>query len=103
MTYTQSGRIIKMTGGLYTVRLDPSRDSAETPLAGHTVDCRARGNFRHEHTTPLVGDLVSVQYDDTSYDMEEDRITPSIDGTGDGMTLTLLSEKYAVCLFPYLQ
>ena len=82
MTYTQTGRIIKMTGGLYTVRLDPCPHSADNPLAGHTVDCRARGNFRHEHTTPLVGDLVSVQYDDTSYDMEEDRITPSIDGTG---------------------
>lgn len=82
MTYTQTGRIIKMTGGLYTVRLDPCPNSADNPLAGHTVDCRARGNFRHEHTTPLVGDLVSVQYDDTSYDMEEDRITPSIDGTG---------------------
>ena len=82
MTYTQTGRIIKMTGGLYTVRLDPSRDSAETPLAGHTVDCRARGNFRHEHTTPLVGDLVLVQYDDTSYVKEEGTVTPSTDGTG---------------------
>lgn len=82
MTYTQTGRIIKMTGGLYTVRLDVSPNPAGNPLAGHTVDCRARGNFRHEHTTPLVGDLVSVQYDDTSYLCEEGTVTPSADGTG---------------------
>ncbi len=82
MTYTQTGRIIKMTGGLYTVRLDASPSPAENPLAGHTVDCRARGNFRHEHTTPLVGDLVSVQYDDTSYLYGEGTIAPSTDGTG---------------------
>ena len=82
MTYTQTGRIIKMTGGLYTVRLAPCSTPAENPLAGHTVDCRARGNFRYEHTTPLVGDLVTVQYDDTSYNMENDEVTPSTDGTG---------------------
>ena len=64
MTYTHTGRIIKMTGGLYTVRLDPAgealggtpaetpAESDESPLAGHIVDCRARGNFRHEHTPP---------------------------------------------------
>ncbi len=80
MTYTQTGRIIKMTGGLYTVRLDSH--PADTPLAGHTVDCRARGNFRHEHTTPLVGDLVTVQYDDSSYTNEAGKIIPSADGTG---------------------
>ena len=52
MTYTQSGRIIKMTGGLYTVRLDAHIPPAESPLSGQTVECRARGNFRHEHTPP---------------------------------------------------
>ena len=82
MTYTQTGRIIKITGGLYTVRLDPCKSLSENPLAGHTVDCRARGNFRHEHTTPLVGDLVSVQYDNTSYSAEGNEIIPNADGTG---------------------
>ena len=80
MTYTQSGRIIKMTGGLYTVRLDGGIDGS--PLSGQTVECRARGNFRHEHITPLVGDLVTVFYDDTSYVDWDGRITPCSDRTG---------------------
>ncbi len=80
MTYTQRGRIIKMTGGLYTVRLDAG-DSA-SPLSGLTVECRARGTFRHEQTTPLVGDLVEVQYDDTSFAVADGAVIPSADRTG---------------------
>ena len=80
MTYTQSGRIIKMTGGLYTVRLDS--EISGSPLTGQTVECRARGNFRHEHTTPLVGDLVEVQYDDSSFAQADGKIIPSADRTG---------------------
>ncbi len=79
MTYTQTGRLIKMTGGLYTVRLDPG----EIPLSGQTVECRARGQFRHARMTPLVGDLVTVQYDDTSYETTTDGTSvPSADRTG---------------------
>ena len=36
MTYTQTGRIIKMTGGLYTVRLDAG--ISDSPLTGQTVE-----------------------------------------------------------------
>ncbi len=83
MTYTQSGRIIKMTGGLYTVRLDPARSDDASPLAGQTVECRARGQFRHARTTPLVGDRVTVQYDHTSFETAADGTTvPSADRTG---------------------
>ena len=78
MTYTQTGRIIKMTGGLYTVRLDVG----DTPLSDHVVECRARGNFRHEHISPLVGDRVVVGYDDTSYESKDGEISPSSDRTG---------------------
>ena len=82
MTYTQTGRIIKMTSGLYTVRLDFSVDNA-TPLDGQTVECRARGSFRHEHTSPLVGDRVTVQYDHTSFVTDgEGTAVPSADRTG---------------------
>jgi len=85
MTYTQTGRIIKMTGGLYTVRLDAGgadRGISASPLAGQTVECRARGTFRHEQMTPLVGDLVEVQYDDTSFTETKGVILPSADRTG---------------------
>lgn len=80
MTYTQTGRIIKMTGGLYTVRLDTG--ISDSPLTGQTVECRARGTFRHEQMTPLVGDLVAVQYDDTSFTVSGGIVTPSADRTG---------------------
>ena len=80
MTYTQRGRIIKMTGGLYTVRLDGGQ--SDSPLTGQTVECRARGTFRHEQMTPLVGDLVAVQYDDTSFTLADGVATPSADRTG---------------------
>ncbi len=84
MTYTQQGLIIKMTGGLYTVRLDPAeKETIESPLAGHTVECRARGQFRHARISPLVGDRVVVQYDHTSFLLSEDgQICPSSDRSG---------------------
>ncbi len=83
MTYTATGRIIKMTGGLYTVRLDPPAKEHATPLSGHTVECRARGQFRHARTTPLVGDRVTVQYDHTSYVTAADgTVAPSADRSG---------------------
>lgn len=82
MTYTQNGRIIKMTGGLYTVRLDPVGDSP-SPLADTTVECRARGQFRHARVSPLVGDRVTVQYDHTSFSLGADGIArPSGDRSG---------------------
>ncbi len=80
MTYTQAGRIIKMTGGLYTAKLDPD---GHTPLAGETVECRARGQFRHAKISPLVGDRVTVQYDRTSFVTGTDgRAVPSADRSG---------------------
>ncbi len=81
MTYIQQGRIIKMTGGLYTVRLDPG-DRTVSPLCGATVECRARGQFRHARISPLVGDCVTVQYDHTSFVEREGTICPSADRTG---------------------
>ena len=82
MTYTQNGRIIKMTGGLYTVRLDPAGDSP-SPLADAIVECRARGQFRHARVSPLVGDRVTVQYDHTSFSVGEDGAArPSGDRSG---------------------
>lgn len=46
-----AGRIIRGVGGLYTVLLD----------SGETLLCPARGVFRHEKLTPLVGDRVRLK------------------------------------------
>ena len=46
--------IVRGVGGLYTVREDN----------GQETDCRAKGTFRHDGMTPLVGDRVHVTVDD---------------------------------------
>lgn len=74
MEITIKGRIIKGVGGLYSVLvIDP-----ESPISGETVRCRARGAFRHNNLTPLVGDLVLIsgdtdkkQTDDAGYVIDE--------------------------------
>ena len=50
------GKIIKGVGGLYTVRLDADAEK----IYGRTISCRARGAFRHNNITPLVGDNVKL-------------------------------------------
>ncbi len=62
MNYKTKGKILRGVGGLYTIALE--RDGS--PLGGRTVDCRARGVFRHEGLTPLPGDDVIIGYDDTA-------------------------------------
>ena len=47
----QRGRIIKGIGGFYTVAL----------ADGTHVTCKARGRFRKDGITPMVGDLADVQ------------------------------------------
>ena len=48
-----TGRIVEGVGGLYTVR-------CETEGEIKLISCRAKGSFRHEGITPLVGDNVVV-------------------------------------------
>ena len=50
MEHNETSIIIKGVGGLYTVRRSD----------GSTVACRARGSFRHDGITPLVGDRVTL-------------------------------------------
>lgn len=88
MEYKTKGKIIKGVGGLYSIRLcntETHRTSfgdSPSPLASFTVSCRAKGAFRHEHITPLVGDNVTVAYHDSSFSEENGSIIPSPDGTG---------------------
>ena len=51
------GRIIKGIGGFYDVLCD----------TGETCTCKARGRFRNEGITPMVGDLVEISISETGY------------------------------------
>lgn len=87
MTYTGYGRVIKGVGGLFTVRLFDGdsrlcRDPYEPmPLDGKTVFARGRGVL-HRKGALLVGDLVEVSYDNTSFSDEGGEVIPASDGTG---------------------
>lgn len=50
------GRIIKGIGGFYYVR-----------LGDVTVECKARGKFRNEKISPLIGDIVDIVEKNNSY------------------------------------
>jgi ribosome biogenesis GTPase len=62
---TLEGRIIKGIGGFYYV------DTAEG-----VFECRARGVFRKEKITPLVGDMVKIMVDETSRTGAVEEILP---------------------------
>jgi len=64
------GIITKGTGGLYRVRLASSEGT------GEYADCRARGRFRHDGMSPLVGDDVVVISDLDSAEPVIDDILP---------------------------
>ncbi|MBR3895028.1 MAG: ribosome small subunit-dependent GTPase A [Clostridia bacterium] len=87
MTYTGYGRVIKGVGGLFTVKLFTcgsrlhSEDDTPMPLDGHTVFARGRGVL-HKKGALLVGDLVKVCYDQTSFTSENGEILPAADGSG---------------------
>lgn len=77
MIYRGKGRLIKGVGGLFTVRLS----GGDSPLDGKTVSARGRGTL-HRKGALLVGDLVEVSYDDTSFSRTDGGVIPSADGTG---------------------
>lgn len=91
--YRTHGKILRGLGGLYDIRLMSSEAHATvrategslsetSPLAGHTISCRARGVFRYHKEKPLIGDEVLVSYDDTSFVCREESILPDPNGTG---------------------
>ena len=90
MENTNRGRNIKGVGGLYQVQL---------PDQNIPVACRAKGAFRHENLTPLVGDIVSLEFDPTGdatiSDIEERKnalIRPPLSNL-DYMFVTLAAAK----------
>ncbi len=62
------GIIVKGLGGSYQVKLrhpdaDTLRENGVEPDEGDTIYCRAKGAFRHEKLTLLVGDKVTLRVD----------------------------------------
>lgn len=55
-----TGRIIKAISGFYYVALDDC-----------VVECKARGNFRRQGITPLVGDFAEVTLSDSNHGIVE--------------------------------
>ena len=47
-----NGKIIKIVSNLYSVQVEDE-----------VIECRARGKFRQEEITPLVGDLCKIDYE----------------------------------------
>lgn len=77
----KTGKIIRIISNLYTVLVD-----------GTLYEARARGKFRHESVTPLVGDFVVIDTD-TSYIMEikerkNELLRPSIANVDIGLIVT---------------
>nr|MBQ8890168.1 ribosome small subunit-dependent GTPase A [Clostridia bacterium] len=58
MIYEKKGKVIKGLGGLYEVLLDD----------GERVSCRAKGSLKREEEKVLIGDNVSVSFDDATPD-----------------------------------
>ena len=78
--------MVKGVGGWFTVRMltqvPEGEEPCSGPLDGATVMARGRGALRRQDNTLLVGDLVEVGYDDTSFLTKDEKILPLEDGTG---------------------
>lgn len=88
MTYHSLGRVTRGVGGLFTVRVfDGTSRFYQTqpytpmPLDGLTVTARGRGVL-HRKGALLVGDLVEISYDDTSFSRPDGTVIPAPDGAG---------------------
>lgn len=68
MEMTAKAKILKGIGGLYSVLVL----SPESPFSGQVLRARARGSFRHEHTTPLAGDNVIISLEENAADNSAD-------------------------------
>lgn len=59
---TETGRILSLSGGLYTVKTD-----------NDIIICSAKGSFRKENTSPVAGDLVLVEREKRSTKDENEK------------------------------
>ena len=80
-----NGRIVRIISNLYTVSTN-----------GNTYDCRARGKFRKDKLTPLVGDVVTID-EVNNYILDIDKrknelIRPSVSNVDCGVIVTSVKD-----------
>ncbi len=75
--FVATGRVLKLSGGLFTVRLDAGED----PLSGRRIECRARGSLR-DRGGLLPGDRVEVCYGESSFVAGGEGFVPVSDASG---------------------
>ena len=75
--FVAAGRVLKLSGGLFTVRLDAGED----PLSGRRIECRARGSLR-DRGGLLPGDRVEVCYGESSFVAGGEGFVPVSDASG---------------------
>ena len=92
MQYEENGRIIQGVGGLFEVALD----AGDTPLSGGRAFARAKGNFRHAGVTPLPGDRVRLQFDDTAFSKDENGEACAVSDGGGAVVADILPRKNAL-------
>ncbi len=83
------GRIVKGLGGLYEVRAQ----------GGKRINCTARGVFRHEGLTPLVGDFVEIRLEND----DEGVITDISERKNSLIRPPLANIDYLFCFVPCAQ
>ncbi len=91
MEYKTYAKILRGVGGLYTVsavdearHTDAAKDgrlSAASPLAGQTLNCRARAASKSDGRL-LAGDDVVISYTDASFIRTENGVEPKKDPSG---------------------
>ncbi len=92
MQYEETGTIIRGLGGLYEIELH----AGSTPMSGRRVPARAKGHFRREGLSPLVGDGVRVIFDEHSF-VISDGGEPCVTADGGGFTVEeILPRKNAL-------
>ena len=59
---TETGRILSLSGGLYTVSTDNG-----------IVFCTAKGSFRKEKNSPVAGDLVLIEREENATESKSEK------------------------------
>lgn len=97
MEILTTGTLIKGVGGLYSIRLSPTEEElARTHLAPQTVLCRARGTFRHENVSPLIGDQVEIRCEESAFAPGEDGLLYQQEDTGGILISRILPRRNAL-------